>query len=129
MQPGSIGDVEFTVSEQDVFTFKAMSCKREVSFGEHAVMEGIPRLQHTGRKLDTMSLPIVIDTSRPGSVLFADRMSQFVALADKGEDLPLVLGQNYMGQWVINSVSVEATTIHGIYIQRGSMTLELTEYN
>lgn len=129
MQPGSIGDVEFTVSEQDVFTFGAMTCKREVSFAEHAVMDGMPRLQHTGRKLDTISLPIVIDASRPGSVPFSSRFASLMALAGEGKDVPLVFGSNYIRQWVVLSVNLTATVQHGPVILRGSITLELTEYN
>lgn len=129
MKSGSIGDIEFLVSEQDVYTFGGMSHQRQIVHAEHAVLEGIPRLQHTGRKLDTISLPIVIDASRPGATPFKQRMETLKDMAAKGDDVPLVLGTSYVGQFVINSVSVSATTQHGDYIQRGSMTLELTEYN
>lgn len=129
MKSGSIGDVAFETSDRDVFTFRGMSAKREMVFGEHSVLEGIPRLQHTGRKLDTMSLPVVIDASRPKAVPFLQRYNALVVMAGEGEHVPLVLGTSYMGEWVVNSVSLDSTVQHGDCVLCGTITMALTEYN
>ena len=129
MKNGSLGDVEFQTSDKDVFTFGGMSATEEIVYGEHDVIEGTPRLQHTGRKLDTITLPIVIDAMRPGAVPFETRFSQLVAMAVKGEQVPLVLGKQPMGDWVILKVNLEATHQHGNAILGGNLSVELKEYN
>ena len=60
MMQGCIGAIEFSVSPLEVFTWRNMERKRGVRFGEHAVLEGVPRLQRTGRELDTVTLAVVL---------------------------------------------------------------------
>lgn len=129
MKNGSIGDVEFETSANGVFTFGGMSATAEIVFGEHDVIEGVPRLQHTGRRLDTITLPIVIDAMRPGALSFEARYSQLVKLAMQGDDVDLVLGKQYLGRWVIEKVSLGTKIQHGNKIIRGDLSLEIKEYN
>lgn len=129
MQPGSIGDITFTVSTRDVFTHRGMDRKRAISFGEHAVMDGMPRLQHTGRKLDTLSLPIVMDSQLKGAVPCEERIASLLDMADTGETQAIVFGSQYFGLWVLTGVDVTARVMHGNRILRADVTLSLTEYN
>lgn len=129
MQPGSIGSVTFTVSTREVFTYRGFERKRTPSFGEHAVMAGVPRLQHNGRKLDTISFPVVMDCQFKGAVPCEERIDSLLSMADDGEAVPLVLGTAYMGLWVVTEVSVNARIVHGNRILRADVTLNLTEYN
>jgi len=129
MIPGSIGDIEFTVSEKEVFTFKTPNRKRTLSFGEHAVMEGVPRLQHTGRKLDTLSLSIVLDALLSGLHSVNGRLDALMAMAETGEEQALVFGNAYKGEWVILDMEYTATLMVGDAILRADVTVNLSEYN
>ena len=129
MHVGSLGEITFEASINDVFTIRSMDLKRSINFGEHAVMEGVPRLQHTGRKLDAMTLPIVMDSMLPGAVPCEQRITSLRELAATGEEQPLTFGQTYYGLWVLKDVNVTARVMHGDRIFRADVTLELSEYN
>lgn len=129
MKQGCLGDIDFLVSPSDVHTWRNMDLKRSINFGEHAVMEGVPRLQHTGRKLDSMSLPIVMDAMLPGATPCEERIASLRELAEQGEEQALVFGASYQGLWVITAINVTARAMHGARILRADVTLELKEYN
>lgn len=129
MQIGSLGEIFFEVSMADVFTIRSMDLKRSINFGEHAVMEGVPRLQHTGRKLDSMSLPIVMDAMLPGATPCEERIASLRELAATGKEQPLTFGQTYYGLWVLKDINVTARVMHGDRIFRADVTLELSEYH
>lgn len=129
MKQGCIGDVAFFVSPSEVHTWRNMERKRSINFGEHAVLEGVPRLQHTGRALDTMTLAVVMDSSLPEATPCGQRIEALRALAATGEEQPLVFGSQYQGEWVITAVSVTARVMQGETILRADVALELKEYN
>lgn len=129
MKQGCLGDIDFLVSPSDVHTWRNMERKRSINFGEHNVLEGVPRLQHTGRALDTVTLAVVMDTSLPGATPCEQRIEALYELAEQGEEQPLVFGAQYQGEWVITAVSVTARVMRGESILRADVSLELKEYN
>lgn len=129
MIQGCIGEIDFTVSPLEVFTWRNMERKTAIRFGEHAVLEGVPRLQHVGRELDAVSLAVVVDGGLAGAVPCEERIAALRELAAAGEEQPLVLGASWQGLWVITAVSVTARVMQGGHILRADVTLELKEYN
>ncbi len=129
MIQGCIGSVDFSVSALDVFTWRSMERKSEIRFGEHAVLEGTPRLQHVGRGLDTMTLAIVMDSNLPGAVPCEERIESLRSLSLTGEEQPLVFGSVYQGLWVIVAVNVTGRRMRGNRILAADVSLDLKEYN
>lgn len=129
MIQGCIGEIDFVVSEKDVFTWRNMERKTSVRFSEHATLEGVPRLQHTGRELDTVTLAIVIDGGLAGAVPCGKRIEALRELATTGDEQALVFGSTYQGLWVITAVNVTARLMQGERILRADVSLELKEYN
>lgn len=141
MIQGCIGEIDFTVSPLEVFTWRNMERKTAIRFGEHAVLEGVPRLQHTGRDLDTVTLAVVMDgglaNNTAGKLLRGaanvptceQRIAALRDLAATGEEQPLVFGASYQGLWVLMAVNVTARVMQGARILRADVSLELKEYN
>lgn len=129
MHIGSIGPVVFHVSNEELFTFRGLERSRSISFPAHQVMGGRPRLQHTGRELDTLSLSILLVHQAEALQTPDARIRLLLKLMNRGEQLALVFGVNYWGLWVINSARVSHREFHGGLTLRGSVDLNLTEYN
>ena len=60
MYQGLLGAFPFTVSEFEVCTFRDLKVTREQVYAEHKTLAGLPKLQHTGRNLDPLSLAVRI---------------------------------------------------------------------
>lgn len=141
MIQGCIGAIEFSVSPLEVFTWRNMERKSAARFGEHAVLEGVPRLQHTGRELDTVTLAVMMDGGLANNMAgelargvkkiptCEQRIAALRELAATGEEQPLVFGAAWQGLWVITAVSVTARVMQGSRILRADVSLELKEYN
>ena len=56
---GLYGLFPFTVSDSEVCTFRDLKKSRELVYAEHKTLDGLSRLQYTGRNLDTVSLTIL----------------------------------------------------------------------
>ena len=56
MYQGVLGKFPFSVTEIEICTFRDLTRNREYSYAEHKVVSGLPKLQHTGRNLDTVEL-------------------------------------------------------------------------
>ena len=141
MMQGCIGEVEFSVSPLEVFTWRNMERKSAARFGEHVVLEGVPRLQHTGREPDTVTLAVVMDGGQGNNMAgeaargvknipaCEQRIETLRELAATGEEQPLVFGAAWQGLWVITAVNVTARVMQGSRILRADVSLELKEYN
>lgn len=60
MYQGLLGAFPFTVSESEVCTFRDLRQSRELNYVEHKTLDGLSRLQHTGRSLDPVSFSVLI---------------------------------------------------------------------
>ena len=58
MYQGVLGTFFFTVTDAEVVTFRDLKQQREIQFAEHKCVSGLPKVQHTGRNLDTLSLTV-----------------------------------------------------------------------
>jgi phage protein U len=129
MIPGSLGPVIFSVNNDDLFTFKGLERTRSAVFAAHQVMGGKPRLQHTGSELDAVRFTILLERFENAPQSVDARIRALLDLTDAGEQLPLVFGKNYWGLWVIERAQVHHKIFHGGLTLRGSMDLDLKEYN
>ncbi|MDL2279063.1 phage tail protein [Desulfovibrio sp. OttesenSCG-928-G11] len=129
MHIGSIGDITFTVSRQALFTFRDLSRARTVKSAKHDVLQGLPRLQHTGRDLDAVSLTVVLEAMYQGDLTPDEKIKALLDLAERGDEQALVFGTDYWGLWFLGEVKVSHRIFHEGRTMRGTVELSLTEYN
>lgn len=126
---GAIGPVLFSVTRQQVFTFTGLAQKRRARFAEHQVIEGLSRLQHLGRELDTLSLNVILASAEPTIVLLDAAVFALLHLAETGDEYPLVFGVRYWGKWVVTDADVSFREFHMGQTWRAGVALSLKEYN
>ena len=101
---GLFGVFPFTVSDSEVCTFRDLKKSRELAYVEHKTLDGLGRLQHTGRNLDTVSFTVQIVSLGATSTVDA-RLLALEALSLLDTELPLVIGLKYYGMFVLKSDS------------------------
>ena len=126
---GVLGVFPFSVTDEVVATFRDLKRSREIVYAEHKVVEGLPRLQHTGRELDTVTLQIIIHPIIAGGLSVDARLLALRALALTGQEMPLVLGFSYFGLYVITSVGEARKHIHNGSTWSATVDVQLKEYN
>lgn len=134
MYQGVLGTFFFTVTDAEVATFRDLKQQREIQFAEHKCVSGLPKVQHTGRNLDTLSLTIQLFPLTPLALTVDMRIDALRELAVLGEEVPLVLGLTYYGLYVLKSVEVQHRIFHnGVTMERrnspephGVQLMELT---
>ena len=92
MYQGLFGVFPFTVSDSDVCTFRDFRQSRELQFAEHKTLDGLDRLQHTGRSLDPISLNVLIAPLN-GVYTVELRLRALDLVSRLGKELPLVIGR------------------------------------
>ena len=112
MYQGVLGTVFFTVTDAEVATFRDLKQQREIQFAEHKCVSGLPKVQHTGRNLDTLSLTVQLFPLTPLALTVDMRIDALRELAVLGEEVPLVLGLTYYGLYVLKSVEVQHRIFH-----------------
>lgn len=118
----TLGNIKFTALKG----FGSFQGKRSASLAEHALIDGKPRLQKIGDKLEEISLVVNFHTS------FCDPEQELDALhsaMSAGEILPLVWGNGLVaGYFVIADVdrNIEKTTADGTVVKMG-VTISLKE--
>ena len=128
MFQGLLGAFPFLVSELEVCTFRDLSFSRAQVYAEHKVVSGLPRLQHTGRDLDPVSLTVQIVPLTPLSTVGA-RLRLLEALTASGDELPLVIGLRWYGLHVLKSCETTHRQIHFGVTLAAEVKLSLQEYN
>ena len=126
---GVLGTFFFTVTDAEVATFRDLKQQREIQFAEHKCVSGLPKVQHTGRNLDTLSLTVQLFPLTPLALTVDMRSDALRELAVLGEEVPLVLGLTYYGLYVLKSVEVQHRIFHNGVTMRAEIALNLTEYN
>lgn len=125
---GLYGVFPFTVSESEVCTFRDLKESRELVYAEHKALDGLSRLQHTGRNLDTVSLNILVAPAA-GPANVETRLLALKALTLLARELPLVIGLKYYGMYVLKSLEITRRKIHFGCCLAADVTLNLQEYN
>lgn len=128
MYQGVLGLFPFSVTEVEVCTFRDLVRNREYVFAEHKVVSGISKLQHTGRNLDTIDLTVHVFPLTPLSTVKV-RLMALEKLTSTGSSLPLVLGLQYMGRFVVKSQKVTHRIFHNGVTMSAEVALSLQEYN
>lgn len=125
---GLYGVFPFTVSDSEVCTFRDLKKSRELVYAEHKALDGLSRLQHTGRNLDKVSLTVQIVPLGAVSTVDA-RLLALEALSLLGTELPLVIGLKYYGMFALISYEILRKTVHYGVCLAAEVTLNLKEYN
>ena len=128
MYQGLFGVFPFTVSDSEVCTFRDFRESREIQFAEHRTLDGLGRLQHTGRSLDPVSLTVII-VPLSGVSTIEWRLRALSLIAKAGKQLPLVIGLKYHGLYVLKSYEITRRQIHFGVCLSCEAALSLLEYN
>ena len=128
MYQGLYGLFPFTVAEAEVCTFRDLKESRELVYAEHKALDGLSRLQHTGRNLDPFSLNILIV---PLGILSTVelRLRALQGLSLLGKEMPLVIGLKYHGLFALKSYEITRKQIHYGVCLSAEVALSLQEYN
>ena len=129
MYQGILGTFLFSVTDVEIATFRELRRQREIQFAEHQCVSGLPKVQHTGRNLDTMSLTVQIFPLTPLALTVDMRLDSLLELAELGDEMPLVLGLTYYGLYVLRSVEIQHRIFHNGVTMSAEVSLNLTEYN
>lgn len=121
MYQGVLGTFFFTVTDMEVATFRDLKQQREIQFAEHKCVSGLPKVQHTGRNLDTLSLTVQLFPLTPLALTVDMRIDALRELA--------VLGLTYYGLYVLRSVETQHRIFHNGVTLSAEVSLNLTEYN
>ncbi|MBD5640942.1 MAG: hypothetical protein HDQ91_00795 [Desulfovibrio sp.] len=125
---GLYGVFPFTVSDSEVCTFRDLKRSRELVYAEHKALDGLSRLQHTGRNLDTVSFNVQIVPLGVTSTVEL-RLRALETLSLLGTELPLVIGLKYYGMFCLKSCEILRKTIHYGVCLAADVSLNLQEYN
>ena len=128
MYQGLFGVIPFYVSEADICTFRDFKQSREMQFVEHKTLDGLGRLQHTGRSLDPISFNVIVVPMNQVYTVEM-RLRALDALSRLGQEMPLVIGLKYHGLYVLKSYDITRKQIHFGVTLSAEVSLSLLEYN
>ncbi|MBR2208885.1 MAG: phage tail protein [Synergistaceae bacterium] len=111
---GSLGEIVFNVSENQILTFDGLNFQRKANYSEHSVHTRKGLLEFTGFSAATASMNIVLN-----EVLGINPREELERLNDifvNHEAVPFILNGNPQGDglWVIESMSVKYNFISSI---------------
>ena len=106
MVAGSLGSVTFRVGYDQIRTFRDLSRKRAAKHAKHDVLEGRPRLQHTGRDLDALTLTVVLERMSAYDTSPDQGIDDLLEIVETGDEVPLVLGDKYFAKWFLENLTV-----------------------
>lgn len=110
MKPGSFGKVVFEVSEKAIRTFTDLNRSTRAVFATHEVINGPPRLQHTGRELSEVGFKIRFHHR------FCDPVQEIKDLRtilETGDSRPLVIGSDVWGHFVLEDLAESYLEVAG----------------
>lgn len=126
---GSLGSVTFRVSRNQIRTFKNLARKRTAKSAKHDVLEGLPRLQHTGRDLDELTLTVVLERMSNYDATPDTAITALLQMIDSGDEVPLMFGLRYHGLWFVQDVAPSHTIIQRGVTWRAEVAVTLVEYD
>lgn len=125
---GLFGVYPFTVTDIEVCTFRDLKQSREIAYAEHKALDGLPKLQRTGRNLDSVSFTVIIVPNGLFSTVEL-RLRALEALSLLPTPLPLVIGLKYYGMYVLKSYEITRKQVHYGVCLSAEVALNLQEYN
>lgn len=109
---GSLGDINFTVSSNQIFSYKDLNIKSGVRLTEHNSLQGKPVLEFIGESLDEINLKFNLRIENK-----IKPMSVFENLKDKmikGEELLFFVGEKKIGKFVISDIAQDYKRIDNL---------------
>ena len=122
---GSLGNIQYTVSRDLVRTFRDFSRKSHARFAQHDILNQTPQLEYLGDNLDEINFRIQLLASL--GVSPAEETQKLRDYCLRGEVLPLVIGTEVFGNFVITEIEEKLETVdnHGrILISELSVSLK-----
>ncbi len=102
---GVFGDIPFVCSQSLVLTFRDLSRKNSTKWARHEVLGRKPVLEWIGENADEVSFRIRFDQSLNAPPLAG--LTALKALMETHEPQILIIGGEYLGKFVIESVDEE----------------------
>lgn len=109
---GSLGDINFTVSSNQILSYKDLNIKSGVRLTEHNSLQGKPVLEFIGESLDEINLKFNLRIENK-----INPMSVFENLKDKmtkGEELLFFVGEKKIGKFVISDIAQDYKRIDNL---------------
>lgn len=109
---GSLGDINFTVSSNQILSYKDLNIKSGVRLTEHNSLQGKPVLEFIGESLDEINLKFNLRIENK-----INPMSIFENLKDKmtkGEELLFFVGEKKIGKFVISDIAQDYKRIDNL---------------
>lgn len=133
---GALGPVVFSVGTTDdesallgirAFTFSGLQRQGAAQYASHDIFGRKPLLEFVGTDTEIISLSIVLEASL--GVNPAARIKSLRSLRDSGMEVPLIIGSEPQGMWVMESLSEDWQRVDstGLLISAG-VTVSLREY-
>ena len=129
MALGSLGDIEFEVSDEKVRTFSAMQISKSAKFAAHEVHNKKALLEFTG--LNAANLSLKIDINSALGVDVNEELDALHELLDQHEAVPFILNGEPQGDglWALESLDEEFSLINNKgELVRVELSLKLREY-
>lgn len=102
---GIFGNIPFVSSNSIVFTFKDLSISRSTRWATHEVIGRIPLLEYIGPGLTEVSFNIQLNSMLGTPPLAA--LIQLKKMLEKKQAERLLIGPDYLGKFVIESIGEE----------------------
>lgn len=126
---GTLGEYEFSVSDQAVKNFTDLAFSNSASYAEHKIIGKKSVLEFTGLNASTGTITIVLDAFQ--GVNPSECIAALCTAMNDHEALAFTLGGDVMGEglWVIESLDekYEHVSAKG-EVLRAELTLKLKEY-
>lgn len=123
---GTLGKVPFICSHDKVFTFTDLKKAKNIRWARHEVIGKKPTLEHIGEDLSQVTFNIRFDLNKGFPPIVGLRL--LGQMAERSESFPLIIGGEYYGKFVINSISEERKYFSGAGVcMIASASLSLTE--
>lgn len=123
---GLLGSIPFVCSSAMVMTFRNLQIERSMRWATHEVIGQKPVLERIGPELTTVSFEIQLNSLL--GVPPAVGIQVFRQMIEKGEPQRLLIGPDYLGKFVIESLSENQPYHTGFGVPvTATLTLSLRE--
>lgn len=126
---GTLGEYEFSVSDQAVKNFTDLAFSNSASYAEHKVIGQKSVLEFTGLNASTASISITLDSFQ--GVDPSECITSLYTAMNEHEALAFTLGGDVMGEglWVIENLDEKYTQVSSKgEVIRAEIDLKLKEY-
>lgn len=124
---GNLGSLSFICSSDKVLTFQELSRSHETRWAKHEVIGKKPKLEWVGEGLSSVDLSIRFDSSL--GVSPAKSMKKLKDMMENRLYKTLVIGGEYLGKYVIESVEEERKIHDGRGVcMIATANIKLTEF-